>query len=95
MPASLVPLNYDLFVVNTYLLDILWGQLIKPIQVFSTSEFYEYWWNNIVFTFFCPLHFVQGLRSKNVKYSQVSIKRANSLNTYGMVLSELARLIET
>ena len=28
-------------------------------------------------------------------YSQVSIKQANSLNTYGMVLSELARLIET
>ena len=33
--------------------------------------------------------YVQG------KYSQVSIKRANSLNPYGMVLSELARLMET
>ena len=32
---------------------------------------------------------------ENLIYSQVSIKRANSLNTYGMVLSELARLIET
>ena len=36
--ASLVPLNYDLFVVNTYLLDILWSQLIKPIQVFFCNE---------------------------------------------------------
>ena len=44
------------------LLDVLWGQPIKLIQVFSTSEFYEYWWNNI-FNIFCPFHFVQGLRS--------------------------------
>ena len=24
------------------ILDVLWGQLIKPVQVFSTSEFHEY-----------------------------------------------------
>ena len=26
----------------TYVLDVLWGQLIKLIQVVSTSEFHEY-----------------------------------------------------
>ena len=26
----------------TYLLDVLWGQLIKLIQVVSTSEFHKY-----------------------------------------------------
>ena len=25
------------------IIDVLWGQLIKPVQVFSTSEFHEYW----------------------------------------------------
>ena len=41
--------------------DVLWCQLIKLIQVISTSEFHEYWWNNI--DFICPLHLLQGLRS--------------------------------
>jgi hypothetical protein len=50
-----------------YVLDFLWGQPIKLIQDVSTSEFHEYWWNNVVFIFFCPLQIVQGLRSKNVK----------------------------
>ena len=50
-----------------YLLDVLWGQPIKLIQVVSTSEFYEYWWNDVVFIFICPLGFLQGLRSKNIK----------------------------
>ena len=44
-------------------LDVLWCQPIKLIQVVSTSEFHEYWWNNVDFNFFCPLHLVQGLRS--------------------------------
>ena len=30
-------------------LDILWVQPIKLIQVVSTSEIHEYWWNNIDF----------------------------------------------
>ena len=50
-----------------YVIDVLWGQPIKLIQVDSTVGFHDYWWNNIVFLIFCPLHFVQGLRSKNVK----------------------------
>ena len=50
------------------ILDILWGQQpIKPIQVVFTSHFHENYWNDIVFIYFCPLHFVQGLRSKNIK----------------------------
>ena len=53
----LLILNWTLVI---YVLDVLWGQLIKLIQIFSTSEFHEYWWNDI---FFCPLYFVQGLRS--------------------------------
>ena len=43
------------------LVDALWSQLIKLIQVVSTSEFHEYKWNNIVFIFFV-LRFLQGLR---------------------------------
>ena len=49
-----------------YLLDILWGQPIKLIQVVSTSKFPEYWWNDVDF-FFRPLHLVQGLWSNNIK----------------------------
>ena len=35
-------------------LDVLWCQPIKLIYVVSTSEFHEYWWNNIDFNFFVP-----------------------------------------
>ena len=58
-----VQIVYRMFLVNCYLLDILWGQPIKLIQVVSTSEFCEYWWNDIVLIFFCPLGFLQDLRS--------------------------------
>jgi hypothetical protein len=44
-----------------YVLDVLWCQPIKLIQVVSTSEFHEYGWNGV--DFFLPLHLVQGLRS--------------------------------
>ena len=44
-------------------IDVLWCQPIKLIQVVSTSEFHEYWWNDVDFIFLCPLHLVQGLRS--------------------------------
>ena len=50
-----------------YVLDVLWGQPIKLIQVVSTSEFHEYWWNDVDFIFLCPLQLVQGLRSNNIK----------------------------
>ena len=37
----------------THVHTVLWGPLIKLIQVVSTSEFYRYWWNNIV-SICCP-----------------------------------------
>ena len=37
-----------------YILDVLWGQPIKLIQVVSTSEFHEYRWNDLDFIFFVP-----------------------------------------
>ena len=43
-----------------YVLDVLWGQPIKLIQVVSASEFHEYWWNNFGFIFFCPLHLLHS-----------------------------------
>ena len=55
-----------------------------------------------IFETFCNLHYLLFVRRVpfrkvlySLTYSQVSINRANSLNTYRMVLSELARLIET
>ena len=45
------------------ILDVLWCKPIKLIHIVFTSEFHEYWWNDIDFIFFCPLHLVQGLRS--------------------------------
>ena len=35
--------------VSTYILDVLWGQGIKLIQVASNSEFRENQWNNLLF----------------------------------------------
>ena len=55
-----------LYISIIYTLDVLWCQPIKLIQVVSTSEYHEYWWNKIDFIF-CPLHLLQGLRSNNMK----------------------------
>ena len=41
----------------TYLVDVLWGQPIKLIQVVSTSEFHEYWWNDLENIFLVPAAF--------------------------------------
>ena len=41
--------------VHRYIVDVLWCQPIKLIQVVSTSEFNEYWWNDIAFIFLSPL----------------------------------------
>ena len=49
---------YILYIIiswlHMYIVDVLWGQPIKLIQVVFTSEFHEYWWNNIVFIFLSP-----------------------------------------
>ena len=50
-----------------YVLDVLWCQPIKRIQVVSTSEYHEYWWKDVDFIFFRPIHLLQGLRSENKK----------------------------
>ena len=53
--------------IYSHLLDVLWCQPFKLIQVVSTSEFDEYWWNDADSIFFCPLHLLQGLRNNNIK----------------------------
>jgi hypothetical protein len=59
-------LDYWIFIpvqsscMSPYMLDVLWGQPIKLIQAISTSQFHDYWRYNVAF--FCPLHFVKGLK---------------------------------
>ena len=43
--------------LGTYLLDILWGQPIKLIQVASTSELRENQQNDLLFFEIVPCHF--------------------------------------
>jgi hypothetical protein len=43
--------------ISDYLLDVLWGQPIKLIQVASNSELRENQWNNILFFEIVPSHF--------------------------------------
>ena len=47
---------------NTAVIDVLWGQPIKLIQVVSTSEFHEYWWNDLEIIFLVPAA-LQSFRS--------------------------------
>ena len=50
----------------TYCIDVLWCQPIKLIQVVSTSEFHEYWWNDVDFIFFIPSIFCRALEASNI-----------------------------
>ena len=45
------------FAKSTYLLDVLWGQPIKLVQVASTSELRENQWNDRLFFEIVPCHF--------------------------------------
>jgi hypothetical protein len=45
---GLSQIAYDFLHIG-YLLDVLWGQLIKPIQMASNSELRENQWNNLRF----------------------------------------------
>ena len=60
------------------LVDILWGQRIKLIQVVSTSEFHEYLWNE--FGFFLSPRLVAGprkpqkLTTSKIKYEHFGTK---------------------
>ena len=48
----------DLFNLPTnYLVDVLWGQPIKLVQVASTSELLENQWNDLIFFEIDPCHF--------------------------------------
>ena len=49
-----------------YVVDVLWGQPIKLIQVVSTSEFHEYWWNDVVFIFFVPSTLCRASEASNI-----------------------------
>ena len=47
-------------------LDVLWCQPIKLIQIVSTSEFHEYWWNDVDFIFFIPSIFCRASEASNI-----------------------------
>ena len=49
-------------------LDGLWGQLIKLIQVVSTSKFHEYWWNDLDLIFLVPAGFCRASEASKIDY---------------------------
>ena len=64
--------------ISTYLVDVLLCQQIKLIQVVSTSESHEYWWNKV--DFFLSLPFSAGpqklwtLTASKIKYENFDKK---------------------
>ena len=60
--------NYASFtvpvVVCHYRLDVLWGKPIKLIQVVATSEFHEYWWNDLEIIFLVPAAFCRASEAR-------------------------------
>ena len=55
------------FVPGRLLLDVLWGQPNKLIQVAFTSELRENQQNDLLFFEIVPSHCFGGLRSTNIK----------------------------
>ena len=55
------------FVPGSLLLDVLWGQPNKLIQVAFTSELRENQQNDLLFFEIVPSHCFWGLRSTNIK----------------------------
>jgi hypothetical protein len=51
---------------STYLLDVLWGQLIKLAQVASISELLENQWNDLVFFKIIPSHFCRASEASKI-----------------------------
>ena len=45
-----------MFLFMQYILDVLWGQRIKLIQVASDSELHENQWNDLLFFEIVPSH---------------------------------------
>ena len=65
--------------METYIVDILWGQPIKLIHVVSTLEFHEYQWNDVIFIFLPPRFSAgpqkpQTLTASNSKYENFKPK---------------------
>ena len=54
----------------TYLLDVLWGQLIKLIQVGFTLELFENQRNDLVFFKIIPSHFCMASEASKIDYSE-------------------------
>ena len=61
-------LNKNHIPLAIYALDILCRQQIKLFQVISTSEFYEYWWNDLDFIFFVPSTCCRASEASKIDY---------------------------
>ena len=58
--SKLIMRAHGLCNMSTYLLDVLWGQPIKLIQVASTSELHENQRNDLLFFEIVPCHFCRA-----------------------------------
>ena len=77
---STVQNNLVLFFVvkeGCYLVDILWGQPIKLIQVASTSELLENQRNDLVFFKIIPSHFCRVSELSKIEYEKFGPKLKN------------------
>jgi hypothetical protein len=52
--------------ISDYLLDVLWGQPIKLIQVASSSELRENQWNNLLFFEIVPSHCFEASEASKI-----------------------------
>ena len=68
------------------------GIMVKIIRLLICTKYFSFKISYDTFDIIAPS---KSLIKRTHHYSQVSIKRSNSLNTIRTVLSELARLIET
>ena len=53
--------------------DVLWGQRIKLIQVVSTSEFHEYWWNDLDLNFLVHEGFCRASEASNIDCLKIKV----------------------
>ena len=89
---------YSMVRTIEYRVDVLCLQPIKLFQVVSTSEFHEYWWNNVAFIFFVLSGFWRASEASNndcfkKKVWKIWTKNSNSSlkNKYFGVLIFLER----
>ena len=67
------PMNYDEF-KSRCVLDVLWGQPIKLVQVASTSELLENQRNVLGLFKITPSHFCRASEASKIKYEKVGPK---------------------